>query len=379
MPLKKPKPKTFSQEEISSIMEASQKQTGKVVRTRTYDPDYPVFDIPVNQKVLAYVPNHTVQNADGGFSLQMDKFAAHDCNLRGREYYRIRCTSGIVNERYGLDGGCPFCDAVSEVWDLVNKEFSQIVKSKGGNPDDDSARETYKSIWQDCKQRMAVQGGRTFVTFPIVVIECEEKDGRMTTQPKKDENGGIKGHVQWYTVSEKIYNDKWLAALETAPSSDDIPPTSPAGLWVILNYEYQAESGKHTKMASANSLKVGYKQMHQSYDSWAAMFDEQTADWTPFKAMEVLVDNTLRDAEEQQVACDELMKATRDKLAMFSTVQGGAAAPSSGALASAEDALASFGATEVPPQVGTTAIPSVPQAGATAMPNAPQVGITTEE
>lgn len=372
MPLKRPKPKTLSADELKSVMEASAQQTGKVVRTRTYDSNFPVFEIPVNQKVLAYVPNHVVQNPDGSFSLQMDKFAAHDCSLRGREYYRIRCTSGIVNDTLGLDGGCPLCDAVTEVWDLVNKEFTQVVKSKGGNPDDEKARDNFKADWQECKKNMAVQGGRTFVTFPIVVIECEEKDGKPSTVPKKNENGEIKGTPMWYTVSEKVYNDKWIAALETAPSPDDVPPTSPAGLWVVLNYEYEDESGKHNKRDSANKLKVGYKQMNQGYDAWASSFDELTAEWTPQKAMEVVVDNVLRDGEEQAAAADELMKGTRDKLALFETVSGGVAAPTAGALASAEETLASFGATEVPPQIAPAGVPEVPQAGVSA------VGISTE-
>lgn len=370
MPLKRPKPKKLNADELSHVLEASAQQTGKAVRQRTYDPDFPVFEVPVNTKVLAYIPNHVVQAPDGSMIMQMDKFAAHDCRLRGREFYRIRCTSGIVSEALGLDGSCPFCDSVSEVWDLVNAEYSQIVRSKGGNPDDESTRETYKADWQKCKEGMAVRAGRTYVTFPIVIVECEEKpDGKKTTTPKKDADGNLIYSVQWYTVAEKTYNEKWLAALDTVTTDDDTVPDSPAGLWAVLNYEYDDPTGKHDKMHSAQALKVGYKSMNASYDEVARQFDALTEPWTPAKAMEVVVDNVLRDGEEQKVACDEIMKSTRDKLAMFElapnvqTAQGAV-----GSIEGAEDALKAFGATEVP-QVGVSA--TVPS-------GVPQVGITTD-
>lgn len=368
--LKRPKVKNLSSAELQSVLDASAQQTGKIKRIRTYDPNFPVFEIPVNQKVLAYVPNHTIQNADGSFSLLMDKFAGHDCVLNKREYLRIRCTSGLESESLGLDGSCPFCSAVSEVWDLANKEFSAIARSKGLDPEDENTRVSLKSDWEAVKGNMAVRGGVVYVTFPIVVVECEVKDGKTTSTPKKDANGYINAQPMWYTCSEKVYKDKWLKALETAPTDDDVPPDSPAGLWVILNYEYDDPSGKHNKMISAQKLAVGYKSMSQAYDAWATKFDEITEAWTPAKAVEVLVDNSLRDMEEQTSACDEIMRSTRDKLRMFEIGASASVTPTEGAIADGESALSSFGATEVT----GNAIADNSSAG---LPNVPQVGIST--
>ena len=63
--LRRPKPKKLSVEEQQLITTASAQQTGKQAFVKSYDPDYPVFDIPVNQKVLVYIPNHTVLGEDG--------------------------------------------------------------------------------------------------------------------------------------------------------------------------------------------------------------------------------------------------------------------------------------------------------------------------
>ena len=49
--LRRPKPKKLSVEEQQLITTASAQQTGKQAFVKSYDPDYPVFDIPVNQKV----------------------------------------------------------------------------------------------------------------------------------------------------------------------------------------------------------------------------------------------------------------------------------------------------------------------------------------
>ena len=348
---KRPAPKKFSAEELQNITQASAQQTGSMKVQRSYDPDYPVFEVPVNSKVLAYVPNHTVTSPDGIVSLRMDKFAAHSCQS-GRSFQKVRCTQGIVAPSLGLDGSCPFCEALPEVWDLVHKDYSALVRSKGGNPDDENSRETYKNDYYAAKKNMAISQPSVYVTFPIVVIECEVRNGKATTTPKKNPDGTITGTVMWYSCMYKTYEEKWLKALETAPETEDGQPLSPAGLWVALDYTYTSEDGKYTKMDSARKLTVGYKAMNADYNAWAQAFDNQTASWTPEKAMEVVVDNVLRDMPEQQELADSLMKSTRDKLAMYDL---GAATqiqtPVGGVLDSAAESLAAFGATEVAPQI----------------------------
>lgn len=371
---KRPAPKKFSADELQSITQASAQQTGSMKVQRSYDPAYPVFEVPVNSKVLAYVPNHTVTSPDGIVSLRMDKFAAHSCQS-GRSYQKVRCTQGIVAPTLGLDGSCPFCDALPDVWDLVHKDYSSMVRAKGGNPDDDASRETYKNDYYAAKKNMAISQPSVYVTFPIVVIECEVRNGMATSTPKKNPDGTITGTVMWYSCMYKTYEEKWLKALETAPETEDGQPLSPAGLWVVLDYTYPSEDGKHTKMDSARKLNVGYKAMNADYNAWAQAFDNQTASWTPEKAMEVVVDNVLRDMSEQQELADSLMKSTRDKLAMYNLgVATQTQAPVGGVLDSAAESLAAFGATEVaaqiaPPQGASQAVPQqIPQTNLTGVP-----------
>lgn len=363
---KRPTPKKLSAEQFAEIAEASSRQTGRQQRIRSYDPDYPVFEIPVNEKLLIYIPNHTVTSADGTIDIRKDKFAAHSTQ-KGRSFSTIRCTSGIVAEELGLDGSCPFCEASAEIWDLYNKELAGVARAKGVSLDDPASKELLKEDVKNLLNKRAIRPAEIYYTFPIVVIDCEvDSNGKKTTTPKKDENGRISGKPMWYTIRESTYADKWVKAFETVQTDDDIPPTHPAGQWAVLNFTYESKSGKHDKMGSAKALAVGFKRMSDGYTPWAQHFDEMTSGWTPAKAMETLVDNAIRDMTEQTEACDEVMKPVRDRLAM---IELGNTNGVSVGNASAEATLASFGgAVPVSPAVplgvpDTTMTEGIPQVG----------------
>ena len=365
--LKRPKPKTLSAEAMQNVLNASREQSESTKTPKSYDPNYPVFEIPTNSKVLIYVPNYTEVAPDGSKMLRMDKCAIHDCK-GAHTYAKVRCTQGIVDESLGLDGSCPFCDASQEVWDLYNIEYREIAKKKGVNLDDgDVAKEALKSDRIDLLNKRAVNNARVTYTFPIVVIDCEKDGDEMTTKPKKNEKGEISGRVEWYTISENTYTEKWGKALESVTLEDDSIPETPAGLWFILNYKVPANLQKaperELKMHSARALNVSVKNMTADYKAWEEYFDKMAESWTPEKAMETVVSNVLRDGEEQKEACDEIMKATRDKLAVFALCNGGQtnSAPAVSANANANAVLDSFGATpagigvaesdaELPPQ-----------------------------
>lgn len=353
MAMKRPTPKTLSPEAVGKILEASAQQTGKTIRSKTYDPEFPVFDIPVNSKVLIYVPNHIVNMPDGTTDLRKDKFAAH-MTVAGREFANYRCSNGIVDESLDLDGKCPFCESIGEAWDLFKKEYDAIATQRGIPTDSEQAKEGLKSLRKELQDKMAVKNGEVWITFPIVVIDCIEKDGKMTTTPKINEEKQLTGKAYWYSVREKTYNEKWGKAFETVTNEDGSSPDHPAGMWAVLNYEVDAKSVEVNKMNSSKALVVGFKNMPESYSGYAKMYDAMTELWTPAKAMEVIVDNAIRDGKEQTDACNDVMKATRDKLAMFelSTTPTRLEAAST-----AEGALASFGAAPVAPQV--TSMPNV--------------------
>lgn len=366
--LKKPTPKKLSAAEVSNIVNASAAQTAKRTVQKSYDPEnYPVFDIPVNGKVLVYVPNHTVTSPEGIVSLRADKFAAHNV-LDGRLNVKVRCTSGVVSEQLGLDGNCPFCDASAEAWELYNYEYNQLCRSRMLDPEAEGTYEQVKADAQALKEKKAIGSTTVYYTFPIVVVDCVKKpDGTMTTTPAQNENGELIYKICWYTVSEKYYTDKWLKALDGLTNDDDSDVETPAGRWFILNYEYDAENGKHNKMLSAQHLAVIHKQMSDKWSAIQENFDALTEDWTVKKAMDVLVDNALRSSEEQAEACAEIMKSTREKLAQIK-LMGSTPAPAIGTASSTEAALASFGGAPALPTddgnkgIASDDIPAVPQA-----------------
>lgn len=355
--IKRPAPKNYSDATVQALVASAAQQTGRQSRQRTYDPNFPLFETPVNDKVLVYIPNHVVMNADGVLELRKDKFAAHPYQ-EGRSYGNIRCTAGIVLEEAGMDGSCPFCNASAEVWELYNYEYREIAAQRSIAVDSPEAKTELKQVRIDLLNKRAISQAEVWYTFPIVVIDCEEKDGMHTTTPKRDAQGRLVGKPMWYSIREKTFIDKWEKAFDTAPTADGVPPTHPGGQWAVLNFTYENKDGKHDKMGSARALAVGFKAMNSpEYVEWAQYFDKLTEEWTPAKAMETLVDNSFRDMNESIEACDTLMKATRDKLALYKLGTTPQIAASNNT--SAEQALAQFGAQPIDTPVGIpTSVPN---------------------
>lgn len=341
MALKRPTPKALTAEAQETILSASARQTGFQTVVKTYDSNYPVFEVPVNQKVLVYIPNHTIMRADGTVSLRMDKFAAHPI-LDGRSYGDVRCSQGVEVAELGLDGTCPLCDAMRECWELYNKEYADVAKSKGIDPQSPEAQDALKQDRIDLVKAMVVKQAEVWYTFPIVVIDCEEKDGQKTVTPKKNENGQVSGTVMWYSIRERTYLEKWNAGFDSIETATGETPTTPAGLWAVLNFTYTPKSGNHDKMGSAKALKVIFKEM-AGYEAVAQYFDNLTVDWTPAKAQEVLVLDAVRDMEEMKQVTDTLMKGTRDKLALYALGGGATATAPAISAQPADAALAAFG------------------------------------
>lgn len=344
--IKRPTPKKLSVEEQEMITKASLQQTGKSSVDKSYDPNYPVFEIPVNQKVLVYIPNHTVTTEDGGIAMRMDSIVAHPV-IDGRSFADIRCIADSHVASLGHDGSCPLCDAIGTAWSLYSKQYADVARSKGIAVDAPEAQELLKSDRTElAKQRVVKEGDRWYI-FPIVVIECEE--GSLT--PKKDAQGQIHGTPMWYQIREQTYIDKWVTGLDTVETPEGGTPTSPAGLWAVLNFTYTPKSGTHNKRDSARNLKVMYKTMAEGYDAWATHFDGVTEGWDIAKADETLAICAVRDMGEMKELADTLLKPVNEKLAMYELASGGASTPSAPAIggSSPESALANFGATPAAP------------------------------
>lgn len=357
MALKRPTPKTLSPEAQAAIISASAKQTQQSTRVRSYDAAYPVFEVPVNSKVLAYIPNHVLTAPDGSIELRMDKFAAHPV-IDGRTFDDIRCSDGIIVPELGLDGTCPLCNAMNDEWQLYNFEYEDIARSKGIATDAPEAKEALKQDRKNLLEKFPIKQKNIWYVFPIVIIECEEKDGKMTTTPKKDANGQIIGHPMWYQIREMTYQDKWIAGFDSIDSPDGVP-TSPAGLWAVLSFMYKDKDGNSDKMGSARSLKVTFKGM-AGYEEWAAYYDKLTEDWTIEKAQEVLALCAVRDMAEMNEVTDTLMRSTRDRLAQHQ-LYSGKQAPAIAAKTPADNALSQFGG--VPVENGNGGVAQPPNTG----------------
>lgn len=361
--LARPKKRDLTPEQRASITQASAKQTGSMMSPKTYDPNYPLFSNPVNDKVLVYIPNHIVQESDGSVHLRWDKFASHQCRI-GKAYSNIRCCGEIVNEALGFDGSCPACSAVTDSWTLYSYKWKQFCAVRGLDPESEEVKEQYKNDRKELMGEMAIQGANLFLTFPVVLIECEP--GK--TVPKKDANGQIVGTPMFYTVLERTYADKWLAAFDALGDEEGIGDKNPAGRWAVLNYMYTPKTGTHNKRDSARNLKVSFKTMGESYRDWEKHFDNMTVDWTPEVAQDVLVQNALRSMDEMNEAVEELIRDTRAKIETYKIQEEtklSGVVPVSAPATDAEQALQNFGAvpvTETPASqpVGTGSAPQAP-------------------
>lgn len=228
--LARPKKKELTVEEREAITQASARQTGNMSSPKTYDPNYPLFEVPVNQKLLVYIPNHTIVDADGVSKIRADVFTAHECRA-GKSFLSVRCSGEVVSEQLNLDGSCPVCNAISECWELYNYQWRELCKMRGYDPESPEADEALKNEKKELLDQRAVKKAEQYITFPIVVVDCEE--GK--TVPKKDAQGKLSGKPMFYTIKMSSFDDKWKTAFD-ALEDDDASDYNPAGRWAILNF-----------------------------------------------------------------------------------------------------------------------------------------------
>jgi len=325
--LKRPTPKKLSPEEQKAITNASSMQTGTVTVPKSYDKNFPVFEIPVNKKILVYVPNHTDVDADGKVILRADRFAAHPI-IMGRSYLDVRCSAGIESAELHTDGSCPFCDAVQKSWELYNFEIDALARQRGIDRKTPEGKEALKEDSKKLLNNRAVKEAVEWLVFPIVVIDTEDTaDGKSTVVPKLDASGRITGKPCYYKIRKSTFLDKFGSAIDAYNeiTNNDLSIDNIGGQWLILDFTYAVKDGQQpTAMHSAKELKVTVKPMGDDYKPWAEYFDKQTEAWDVENIRTNVVFAVLRNAQEQQEACDEVMKPVEDKLVMYQMSQAGA-------------------------------------------------------
>ena len=308
--MKRFKPKKFTEEELKSINRDLDSQRLGSVAERSLDSEhYPVFEIPVNDKVFIYVPNHVVIDPETKQeTLRMDKPFIHTV-VEGKRFSKVRCVRGL-SEAAGFTGTCPFCDAANDSWDLANEMIREKCLAAGLNPDDKD-NEAVKNIRREQYNQRVVRNTDQYYTFPIVVIETAPNDVKTIV---KDEEGNIKYKVMWYTISKAAYEKKWLKTLDGMEDE----PTHPGGHAFILDYTYTPKSGEPNKRDSARELQVIPRKLKGEVgEKFSKFFDEITTDWTEQKCRETVVDNIIADYKDLEEEAKRIIQPTQDKLALY--------------------------------------------------------------
>lgn len=290
---------------------------------KSEDPkNFPVFEIPAGERVLVYVPNHTVKDENGNDVLRMDRPLLHTGKYKNR-FITYRCISGLVNEALGYDGTCPLCEGENEPWELANKNIEAKCAQAGLNPSDKD-NESVKTIRTAEFNSRALRGADRYVTFPIVVFDTETANGRLSI---KVENKKPVYRVMWYSCSENVYTKKWLKAVESYDDGSGdgmVDLTSIGGLFYKLDYGYSGKGGESvSKRDAARDLTIqiiNYK--GESYDLLKKKLDEETKGWTPEKAMETVIANHFYNANDLSQVADGILEETRTMLALYAVKNG---------------------------------------------------------
>ena len=333
----KPK-KTLTKEDLADLSAQAQEQKFFTATPKSEDPtNFPVFSIG-NEQYLIYVPNHTLVNEEGQTELRQDKPFIHTIEVNGR-FHKIRCTDGIVSEGLGLDGTCPICDGRSVVDEYARIEADRLLVSQGFEAGDtsDEARKLTKGILD----ARAIKRKSRNLTFPIVVFErtlTKNANGRdvykINTDPK---TGEPIYQIMWYNVSEALYSGSdarrglWKGELDTRADELDMDIPTPAGYWFQLEGRYVDDPQKWSARDAATQFKVtmlpnGPKNLDPEYaQELAKRLDAETEEWTPEKAIEMVIANHFLPVDEVRESTEEILQPLRDKIALHQANLGSVA------------------------------------------------------
>lgn len=319
--IRKMSPVKLSDETKQNIQKQLNAQIVERSAPKSTDPKhFPVFSIPAGQKILIYVPNHTVQLEDGSHQLRMDMPILHPVQ-DGNRFRYFRCINGIVDDEAGYDGTCPLCEGTSEPWDLARAKIEQKCKAQGLDPEDTENKDVKAIRTAEFGDRVLKEGDR-YYTFPIVVFETD-KDCK---QFRKDDKGNIKYTIQWYNIRESKYADTWGKAI--AEMEDE--PETPAGYFFVLSYVYDTKGKQPNSRDAAKNLSVHPKTKIgtlKGMDKLKEQLDKQTEEWTPEKAAETVISNNLFSKEDLEGAANDLLASTRTMLAMMQGMPDAGATP----------------------------------------------------
>ena len=307
------KPRKMTEEQLNKVAEVTEKQTGGQVFKATLDGSE-MFRVPVNDKVLVYVPNHT-EVVDGVEQLRMDKPYLHMVK-DGNSIKYIRCTAGA--EELGYES-CPMCENAQYHWDLARLQIEEACREQHLDPadtDSDAVKQIRSKFYGN---RVLDSANRRF-TFPIVVIDRKEKD----------EDGNPKMTPMWYSISERFFKRTWGAALKALQAGeevidfdqevdedDDSPIPNAGGRYYELDFTYDSKGKEHNRMQSALNLKVYPKKTSKSLEKLAEQMDKMTEDWDVAKCATTVVNNLFYDEEDMRALADEVTEPVKQRIELY--------------------------------------------------------------
>lgn len=333
----------ISMNEINTAMiSAAAAQEAPSNGSKVWNPDFPLFQTPLNRKVLVYIPKD--------FDQRKVELLIHDTH-KGKQFGQARCITGLVDgfEQFGYTGECPYCKATEAAWELYNIKLDQKARELGITRDNDPDN-LLKGTKETLLKEMAVKNADKYICFPIVLLPCDEA-GNLNSNAKE----GVQAcYVLW---REQRFNDKFSSEVLDGLAS-------PAGTFERWSFTYDTKGQQATAMLSAKALQVKILEKPDilaQLNPYIEACEKVVEPFTQAMAIDNIkalnfyrYDDVERDAE----AC---IKSTRALVAASQAMLGGSVAGTAPAIASAPApqlntaaaAIANFGQV-APAQVAQT-------------------------
>lgn len=325
---------------LQGLVEGASTQEVQKGTPRSTDPNFPVFQTPVNEDIIVYIPRTNMRVDENGEDMLYLSAFTHDGRI-GKQFVSLRCISGLAGnpmfDALGYDGTCPACEANQESWELYRVKLQAEARRLGIDPQTDTA-DTLKPIRENILKEMDLKNAEEYVTFPIVIIPTKGK-----FLPADDAMDKLQAvYVTW---RKKRYQDTLLAALDSMM----VNPGHPAGMFWFWKFSYDTQGKQANARDSARNAKYSPiidAQAVAVFDKFRAKAEDKAKGFTLVKAAEVIVANQFMYKEDIEVEVNKIMARTRQMLDLAKMSNGTPGLVAAGAASPSENPLASFGVSQ---------------------------------
>ena len=334
--------------------------------SKVWSPDFPLFQTPLNRKILVYIPKD--------FEERKVELLIHDTH-KGKAFGQVRCINGLSDgfESLGYTGECPFCKATEDAWALYNLKLEQKAKELGidrNNDPDDLLKGTRDNLLRE----MAVRNADKYICFPIVIIPSDAA-GNLDTSGQT----AIQAcYVLW---RKQRYMDKFSA--DTLDGRE-----SPAGTFQRWSFTYDTKGKQATAMDSARALSIKILEKADilaQLNPYTETCEQVVAPFTNLQAIDNIKALNFYTYKDVEAEAEATIRTTRAILTAAQAMGGVeapavAAAPAAPQIStSAASAIANFGNVAAPAAPAAPVAPTAPEApvipAAPAAPQMPNLGM----